>query len=412
MDHLPLWTLGGVLALIAARNLARIPLAIWQIMGLGAMLVLLTGATAPRTAWQAIDWEVIGFLFGVFVLGHALVESGWLGAMSARLLGRIKGADALLIAVIFAAAIGSAFLMNDTLAVIGTPIVLALARDHRLPPVLLLLALAFGVTIGSVMSPIGNPQNLLIALHGGIQNPFVDFIGALGPPTLVNLLIAYAVLRLAFWRHIHGEALVHLPTRIEDRKLARLASLSLGLLVLMVAVRIALSFVAPQFAFPLVVIALVAAAPLLLFSPHRVTLLRGIDWHTLIFFVAMFILMRSVWDTGLMQSWIPAGPIGLGEVFGAGVLGSQLISNVPLVSLALPLLPPERPDLLMALAAGSTIAGNLTLIGAASNIIIVQAAERRGTHLGFWVFFAVGAPLTLLNLAVYWAWLGMLGMLS
>jgi Na+/H+ antiporter NhaD/arsenite permease-like protein len=103
--------------------------------------------------------------------------------MSARLLSRIRGADALLIAVIFAAAIGSAFLMNDTLAVIGTPIVLALARDHRLPPVLLLLALAFGVTIGSVMSPIGNPQNLLIALHGGIQTPSSTSSSALGPPT-------------------------------------------------------------------------------------------------------------------------------------------------------------------------------------------------------------------------------------
>jgi Na+/H+ antiporter NhaD/arsenite permease-like protein len=258
------------------------------------------------------------------------------------------------------------------------------------------------------MSPIGNPQNLLIALHGGLQNPFVDFFHALGPPTLLNLLITYAVLRLAFWRHIHGEALVHLPARIEDPRLARLASLSLGLLVLMVAVRIALSFLAPHLAFPLVVIALVSAAPLLLFSPHRVALLRGIDWHTLIFFVAMFILMRSVWDTGMLQSWMPIGAIGLGEIFGAGVLGSQLVSNVPLVSLALPLLPPGRPDLLMALAAGSTIAGNLTLIGAASNIIIVQAAERRGTHLGFWVFFAVGAPLTLLNVLVYWAWLGMM----
>jgi Na+/H+ antiporter NhaD/arsenite permease-like protein len=156
-----------------------------------------------------------------------------------------------------------------------------------------------------------------------------------------------------------------------------------------------------------VIIALVAAAPLLLFGPHRISLLRGIDWHTLVFFIAMFILMRSVWDTGMLQSWIPRGPIGLCEVFVAGVMGSQLISNVPLVSLALPLLPAGRPDLLMALAAGSTIADNLTLIGAASNIIIVQAAERRGIYLGFWVFLAVGAPLTVLNVAVYWIWLAL-----
>jgi Na+/H+ antiporter NhaD/arsenite permease-like protein len=63
------------------------------------------------------------------------------------------------------------------------------------------------------------------------------------------------------------------------------------------------------------------------------------------------------------------------------------------------------PQALLALAAGSTIAGNLTLVGAASNVIIAQAAERRGQHLGFWRFFAVGAPLTLLNLAVYWCFL-------
>lgn len=405
---LPLWTLGSVLVLIAARNLARLPLRIWQIMTIGALIVLLTGSISPTTAWRAIDWEVIGFLFGVFVVGHALVESGWLSALSARLLDHVKGADALLIMVILTSALGSAFLMNDTLAIIGTPLALALARDHRLPPQLLLLALAFSVTIGSVMSPIGNPQNLLIALHGGIGNPFVDFLLALGPPTLVNLVILYALLRLAFWRHIHGEVLVHLPVTIGDPRLARLAGLSLGLLVLMVGLRIGMTILAPQWAFPLVAIALVAAAPLLLFSPRRRALLRGIDWHTLIFFIAMFVLMRSVWDTGLLQSWIPVGPIGLGEVFTAGVLGSQLISNVPLVSLALPLLPPERPDLLMALAAGSTIAGNLTLIGAASNIIVVQAAERRGTHLGFWLFLAVGLPLTALNLLVYWVWLASL----
>jgi Na+/H+ antiporter NhaD/arsenite permease-like protein len=239
-----------VLALVAARNVARIPLGIWQIMGLGALVVLASGATSPEAAWSAIDWEVIGFLFGVFVLGHALVESGWLGAMSARLLSRVKGADALLIAVIFITAVGSAFLMNDTLAVIGTPIVLALARDHRLPPVLLLLALAFGVTIGSVMSPIGNPQNLLIALHGGIHNPFVDFVGTLGPPTVLNLLVAYALLRFVFRRHIHGEALAHLLATVADPKLARLAALSLGLLVLAVLIRIGASVIAPDLASP------------------------------------------------------------------------------------------------------------------------------------------------------------------
>ena len=65
----------------------------------------------------------------------------------------------------------SAFLMNDTLAIIGTPLVLHYASRQKVSPKLLLLALAFAVTIGSAMSPIGNPQNLLIALDGGIVRP-------------------------------------------------------------------------------------------------------------------------------------------------------------------------------------------------------------------------------------------------
>ncbi len=65
----------------------------------------------------------------------------------------------------------------------------------------MLLALAFAVTIGSVMSPIGNPQNLLIASQGGLSNPFISFLSWLALPTIINLLAAYGVLRLSFWGH-------------------------------------------------------------------------------------------------------------------------------------------------------------------------------------------------------------------
>jgi len=68
----------------------------------------LTGSIAPGSAREAIDWELIGSLFGVFVLGHALVESGWLGAATARLLSLIRGTDLLLIAVMVSAGLGSA----------------------------------------------------------------------------------------------------------------------------------------------------------------------------------------------------------------------------------------------------------------------------------------------------------------
>jgi Na+/H+ antiporter NhaD/arsenite permease-like protein len=406
-DRLPLLVLGLVFLLVAARRLFGARLAIWQIMLGGALAVLAGGGISPRAAWDAIDWQVIGFLAGVFLLGQALVVSGWLQAASGRVLGRVVSADGLVLAVLFGSGVASAFLMNDTLAVIGTPLVLTLAAAHGLPPVLLLLALAFGVTIGSVMSPIGNPQNLIVALQGGLERPFLQFFGVLGPPTLVSLLAAWGVLRLAFRPHFHGGELVHAPAEVADVRLARLARLGLSLLLTAVAMRAVLAAAWPSLAFPLPLIALAGALPVLA-SPRRLPLLRGLDWHTLIFFAALFVLMQSVWDTGVLQTLVPAGGLSLGGVLIGSVRGSQLVSNVPLVALALPLVGEGAPCLLLALAAGATVAGNLTLIGAASNVIIVQAAERRVTHLGFWTFLAVGAPLTLLNLLVYWAWLELL----
>jgi Na+/H+ antiporter NhaD/arsenite permease-like protein len=408
--NLPVWTLAAVLVLIAFRRLGGLRLGIWQIVLGGALVVFLTGSIGWEATWRAIDWEVIGFLFGVFVLGQALTESGLLARASTRLLGGIRSADGLVLGVLFGSGIASALLMNDTLAVIGTPLMLALARAHRLPCLLLLLALAFGITTGSVMSPIGNPQNLLVALHGGLENPFTDFFGTLTLPTLINLVLAWAVLRLAFWRDFHGDALVHDLPPLADPGLARLAAWGLLAIGLVIALKVALAALGAAIEVPLWAVAAAACVPVLMVSPGRLGLVARIDWHTLVFFAALFVLVRSVWDTGVVQAWLPVDGGWAKDVpvllAGSAVL-SQLVSNVPLVALALPVMHTmgSSPEALLALAAGSTIAGNLTLVGAASNVIVAQAAERRGEHLGFWRFLAIGAPLTCLQLLVYWVML-------
>jgi len=165
------------------------------------------------------------------------------------------------------------------------------------------------------------------------------------------------------------------------------------------------------FDFRLTYIALASATPILLFSRRRGEILRKVDWYTLIFFASMFVLMRSVWLTGFFQSLVENSSFNLLSIemiLLVGVVLSQFISNVPLVALYLPLLLQAGAGTreLVALAAGSTIAGNLTILGAASNVIIIQNAEKRtGDSLTFFDFVKIGAPLTLLNVAVYWAFL-------
>ncbi|MBN1369382.1 MAG: anion transporter [Dehalococcoidaceae bacterium] len=403
--------LAVVFVLITVRQIGSVRLQIWHIMAGGAVAVLAFGEITAAEALKSVNLDVMGFLLGMFIVGQALEESGYLAHLAYRLFRRARSLDGLVLAILFGMGLLSAVLMNDTLAIVGTPVVLMLARKNNTSAKILLLALAFGVTIGSVMSPIGNPQNLLIASQGNLSNPFITFFKYLFIPTLINLGAAYALLRLFFRRHFNTRPLNHSPELILDQRLARLCRISLAVMALMILVKIGCVFLLPAFDFRLTYIALTAALPVVTFHKSRINLLSRIDWPTLVFFGTMFILMQSVWQAQFFQEILSdtgLNPVEPATIMGISVLLSQFISNVPMVALYLPVLAQPVPDTvsLMALAAGSTIAGNLTIIGAASNIIIIQNAEiKAGQTLGFRDFTRIGLPLTVINILVYWLFL-------
>ncbi len=406
--NIPLLVLAAVFITIAVRQVGSFRFELWQIMTLGAFVVLLTGQIPLLSALRAIDLDVMLFLFGMFVLGQALEESGYLAHLSYKYFKRARTVDRLMLSILFGAGGASAFLMNDTLAIIGTPVVLLLARKHRMSPKLLLLALCHAVTIGSVPSPIGNPQNLLIALHGSIPNPFITFLTWLFIPTVINLVLAHRILKHCYRDDFHEAELSHSQEPIRNHELALLARISLQIVIVLVGSKIlAVAFV-PSLDFPLTSIALMGALPILLGSKQRFRILRHVDWHTLVFFASMFILMESVWQTGFFQSLLDRTAVDLRAVpviLLVSCVVSQFISNVPLVALLQPLLSHAGIGIegQMALAAGSTIAGNLLILGAASNVIVIQQAEKRAKEtITFWEFARVGIPLTILNLLVYW----------
>ncbi|WP_031438351.1 ArsB/NhaD family transporter [Methylobacter tundripaludum] len=406
--NLSLLTLFAVFVLIAVRKIGHFNIRIWQSMTCGAAVVLATGEISGLDALKSIDLNVMLFLFGMFVVGQALVASGYLYALAYHLFNRMTSVPQLVCGILFGAALSSALLMNDTLAIIGTPLVLRLAREHNINSKLLLLTLAYAITIGSVMSPLGNPQNFLIASQGGLPAPFLTFFKALGIPTLINLAVTYLVLRLAYRQHfITAMPLTHNPVELLDKKLAKLAQASLFLLIGLITLNIILSAMHSTMQLKLSHIALIAALPPILFSTARLPLLKSLDWSTLLFFAAMFVLMSSVWQTGIMQQQVNELRIDLTTIPAIMLLSaslSQLISNVPLVALYLPMLTNPSPESLMALAAGSTIAGNLLILGAASNVIIIQHAEKHEATLGFFEFARVGIPLGFANLLIYWVW--------
>ncbi len=400
-----------IFVLIAVRQIGRIRFQIWQIMLLGALGVLITGQISPLEAVASIDPDVMLFLLGVFIIGQSLEDSGYLSHLSYMLFRRARSLNSLTLYILLGMGALSALLMNDTLAIIGTSVVLSLASKTNAHHKILMLALAFAVTIGSAMSPIGNPQNLLIAIHGNITNPFITFFRFLLAPTVVNLFLAYFLLRLFYRKHFKVRLIAPTKEPLTDPRLAELSKTSLLLLVAMVVIKIIIAFTSVKIDFKATYIALIAALPIIIFSPKRFRIIKGVDWCTLIFFASMFILMGSVWESGFFQSIIHSTGINLlssNGIFTISVLLSQLISNVPMVALYLPLLMQIGASAkeLLALAVGSTIAGNLTILGAASNVIIIQNAEKKsGYTLTFLEFTRIGLPLTVMNVMVYWVFL-------
>ncbi len=399
LPGIPVFVLAIVFLLIAVRQVGRFRIRIWQIMLGGAIAVLLLGQISLQEAAHSINPDVMLFLFGMFAIGVALERSGYLGEISSRLFARARNGQHYLFIVILSMGLLSALLMNDTLAIIGTPLVLSSCRRFRVPQKTALLALCFAVTIGSVMSPIGNPQNLLIAEYSQMQQPFLVFLIYLGIPTLINLMIAFLFLRAFCPVGTPKEDSADVSVPEKNEPLTLLCRVSLAVVLCLVGVRVILGPV-----FPLTVIALAGAAPVLLLSRERFDVLKRVDWPTLVFFASMFVLMQSVYQSGFFQyaldiSLVTSVPV----IMAASITVSQFISNVPFVALFQPLiLGSELPiSGVMALAAGSTIAGNLTILGAASNVIVIQGAEQQGQTLTFWEFFRIGLPLTLVNGIVY-----------
>ena len=196
----------GVLALvffliIERRRLNNIP--IWTSMLIGAGLMVGLQVISIEDAFKAINLDVIIFLFGMFSIVSALDRSGVLKYVAAKMLDKANS-DHNSILLVFVIGLGllSAFLVNDTIALLGIPLVIHVSRQIGLRPTVLFIALAFGISIGSVMTPIGNPQNLLIAIRSGISLPFLTFMKWLIIPTILNLFLTYFILKVYFKKEL------------------------------------------------------------------------------------------------------------------------------------------------------------------------------------------------------------------
>jgi Na+/H+ antiporter NhaD/arsenite permease-like protein len=372
---------------------------------LGASAMVAFGVLDFEEARRAIDLDTILFLLGMMIVLAYLELSGFFEVVERRILGFARSARGLLWLVVLSAGGLAALFMNDTICLMLTPVVVRVTRRLGLPPVPYLIALATASNIGSTATIIGNPQNALIAVRSGLG--FLPFAAALWPIAALGLLLDGLVLSWAYRRAVTGAPLTVPPPRqpaaLQSWMLAASLAAGAGMVGgLALGARPASATMA-------------AGAAVVLAGATRPRLaLHRVDWSLLLFFGGLFVVMRAVEEAGLAHAVVAgvAGPLGAGGPGGLARLGaavtilSQAVSNVPAVMLFVPAmeaLPAAvASGMWPGLAAFSTLAGNLTVIGSVANIIVFETARRDGVEVGFLEYLGVGAPLTVATLLLAW----------
>jgi Na+/H+ antiporter NhaD/arsenite permease-like protein len=369
---------------------------------LGAALMVACGALSLEDAYRAVDWNTIALLLGMMIVVANLRLSGFFGLVTASAVRRAGHPLLLLAAVVVLTGVLSAFLVNDTICLVLTPLVLRIVLTLKRNPVPYLIAVALAANVGGVATITGNPQNMIVGSLSGI--PYASFARALGPVAGAGMLMILVLVPLVWRQEFAFSARLHAeppPFRTHDAIMRKTLVVT------------ALLVVAFFWGVPPAEAALVAGGVLLVSRRLKVARMYAeIDWTLLVMFAGLFIVVAGLEHAVLTPDRVRA--VGDLHLDRAPVLAiatailSNLVSNVPAVLVLKPFVAGlhDQTHAWLLVAMASTLAGNFSILGSVANLIVVQRARAEGVEIGFWTYFMVGAPLTVASIAAGLALLG------
>ncbi len=365
---------------------------------LGAIAMIASEAVSVEDAARSIHLPTLLLLFAFMVVSAQMRLGGFYDWVTIRLAAMRVSPSVLLGVLILVVALLSAVFSNDIVCLAVAPVLVDACVRRRLDPIPFLLALACAANIGSAATLIGNPQNMLIGQT--LSLPFAGYAAQAAMPVLVGLALTWILIVASVrgrWVREGGSAATEsngAPVPLDRWQTAK------GLAVAL-AVLLAFLF-AP---WPREVVALAGAGVLLMSRKlHSGRMLGLVDWELLVLFMGLFVVNDALQRTGLPAQIVTASEaMGLrldhpAPLFGAAFLLSNIVSNVPAVMLLLPVAA-QQPLAGPLLALSSTFAGNLFIVGSIANIIVVDAAARRGVRIDWKRHATIGVPVTLVTLA-------------
>jgi Na+/H+ antiporter NhaD/arsenite permease-like protein len=369
---------------------------------LGAIALVGLGVLTPEEAAQSIHLPTLLLLFSFMVLSAQMRLGGFYDRVTLRVAELRISPPALLAVLVAVVALLSAVFSNDVICLAIAPILADACLARRLDPVPYLLGLACAANVGSAATLIGNPQNMLIGQVLALD--FSAYVLEAALPVLLGLAATWGIL---VWQQ-QGRWLTVLEEPPPERRQVQLPydrwQTCKGLGVAGALIGVFLFTDVPR------EVAALAGAGLLLMSrrlqSHK--MLGLVDWSLLVLFIGLFVVNHALAQTGLTAralDWLADAGVpltGTGPLFIATLVLSNVVSNVPAVMLLLPAATEPFSGPMLALV--STLAGNFFIVGSIANIIVVDAARRRGIALDWRTHARAGVPVTLVTLALVAVW--------
>ena len=397
------------LAVIASERVHRTKVAL---LG-AAVVVLFAGAEYDQEmAIEAIDFNTIGLLAGMMILVHLTQQTGIYDYIAIRA-GQVSKGRPLWVVVSLAGttAVLSAFLDNLTTILLIVPVTFLLADALDLDPIPLIIIEVIASNIGGTATLIGDPPNIIIA--GATDLSFNEFIVNLAPAALVTFTLVIGLLYLLYRGRLQipeekRRYVMELDAASSIRDAGELRRTGTVLVLTILA------FFAHQALHiePATVALTGAAVALLVTRQDLEESLAKIEWPTLFFFLALFVMVGALESTGAIDEVTTAikdvtdgdrTAELLGIVWIAGI-GSGVVDNIPFTTAMIPVVESLQQNdddaYWWALSLGACFGGNMTIIAAAANVAASGLSTRAGRHIGFLPFLKIGIPVTLISLVV------------
>ena len=404
---------------IATEKIPKVTIAllgagITILLGLVSQAKSIDGVLNPHYFINFVDFNVIFLLVSMMIIVSISTRSGVFNYIANELLKMTKGHPiAILVALGLFTAVTSAFLDNVTTVILIMPVTFFIARQLEIDPIPYLLTEVFASNIGGTATLIGDPPNIIIGSAAGFS--FMDFINNLTPVIAIIILVTLALLALVFKKKLHATAeKMQEVANIDNSK--TITDKNLMIRSMIVLALVILGFVTHDITHIETCVAAMLGASFLLLFEKPTDILRDVEWNTIFFFIGLFIIIGGVEASGgikLMAEWILKVTQGSQEaasmliLWASGII-SGIIDNIPYTATMSPMLVEIQKTmgaeyttpLWWCLSLGACLGGNMTMIGAAANVIVSENAAKEGHPMFFMRFMKYGVAVVFVSLLI------------